>query len=320
MSTAILYDPRFLEHDTGAGHPERPERLAYAIRELEKKPWFDKLDHVAPGLCDRKWLERIHSSSYVDRTRKQCVAGHSYIDTPDVAVGRSSWDVAVLAAAGAMEIADSVVQGRTDNGFAMIRPPGHHAERATALGFCLFNNVAITARYLQGFHHLEKILILDWDVHHGNGTQHSFESDPSVFYISTHQYPFYPGTGAYSETGTGAGAGATLNIPMSAGYGDNEYRQAFEERILPAARDFKPDAVLLSAGFDAHHNDPLGAINLSTEFYRWMTEQMMEIADAYSGGRLISMLEGGYDLEALAQCISVHLETLSGFGGSTEAT
>jgi acetoin utilization deacetylase AcuC-like enzyme len=310
MTTAILYDPRFLEHQTGPGHPERPERLAYAIRELERTPWFDQLEHLAPGVCDRKWLEKIHSSAYVDRTREQCAAGQSYIDTPDVAVGRSSWEVAVLAAGGALEIADSVVQGRADNGFAMIRPPGHHAERATALGFCLFNNVAVTARYLQGFHGLEKILILDWDVHHGNGTQHSFESDPSVFYISTHQYPYYPGTGAYSEKGTGAGTGATLNCPMSAGYGDTEYREAFEELILPAARKFKPDAVLISAGFDAHHADPLGAINLSTDFYRWMTRQMMEIADAHSGGRLISMLEGGYDLKALAECIGAHLETL----------
>ena len=312
MSTAILYDPRFLDHDTGPGHPERPERLAYAIRALEARPWFDQLQHLQPGSCDRKWLEQIHSSAYVDRTREQCSAGLSYIDTPDVAVGKSSWEVAVLAAAGAIEVADSVVQGRSNNGFAMVRPPGHHAERATALGFCLFNNVAITARYLQKFHGLEKILILDWDVHHGNGTQHSFESDPTVFYISTHQYPYYPGTGASSETGTGAGDGATLNCPMTAGYGDAEYRQAFEELILPAARKFKPDAVLVSAGFDAHRDDPLGAINLSTGFYRWMTQQMMEVADAYSGGRLISMLEGGYDLHALSECIGAHLETLLG--------
>lgn len=312
MSTAILYDPRYLDHDTGPGHPERPERLAYAIKELEQTPWFDRLDRIAPTPCERKWLETIHSQDYIDRTRQECSAGRSYIDTPDVAVGQSSWEVAVLAAGGALAIADRVVQGSVNNGFAMIRPPGHHAEKATALGFCLFNNVAITARYLQKFHALDKILVLDWDVHHGNGTQHSFESDPSVFYISTHQYPYYPGTGAYSEKGTGAGAGATLNCPMSAGYGDAQYREAFEELILPAARKFKPDAVLISAGFDAHRADPLGAINLSTGFYRWMTEQMMEVADTYGNGRLISMLEGGYDLKALAECISIHLQTLSG--------
>ena len=311
MSTAILYDPRFLDHDTGRGHPERPERLSHTIGVLEQKPWFTDLRRIDPVACDRKWLATIHAENYIDRAREECSSGASYIDTPDVAVGRSSWDVAVLAAGGALAIADSVVNGEVDNGFAMIRPPGHHAEKATALGFCLFNNVAVTARYLQQFHGLEKILILDWDVHHGNGTQHSFESDPTVFYISTHQYPYYPGTGAYTEEGVGAGAGATLNCPMSAGYGDTEYRQAFAERILPAARGFKPDAVLISAGFDAHTADPLGAINLSTDFYRWMTVQMMEIADACSNGRLISLLEGGYDLDALAECIGVHLHTLN---------
>ena len=317
MTTAILYDPRFLDHDTGRGHPERPQRLAYAINKLEKQSWFETLTPVAAKACDREWLATIHSSDYIDRARRQIGAGDSYIDTPDVAVGRSSWDVAVLAAGGALAVADSVVQGTTKNGFAMIRPPGHHAEQAMALGFCLFNNVAITARYLQRFHGLDKILILDWDVHHGNGTQHSFESDPSVFYISTHQYPYYPGTGAHSENGTGAGVGATLNCPMSAGDGDQEYRQVFEDHILPAARAFKPDAVLISAGFDAHRADPLGAINLSTDFYRWMTEQMMAIADAYSNGRLISLLEGGYDLDALASCIGAHLETLGQFQGNT---
>ena len=310
MSTAILYDPRFLDHDTGRGHPERPQRLSHAIDVLQGQPWFTDLSHIDPVACDPKWLTTIHSQSYIDRAREECRAGQAYVDSPDVAVSTSSWDVAVLAAGGAVAIAEKVISGEVSNGFAMVRPPGHHAEQSTALGFCLFNNIAITARYLQQQHGLDKILILDWDVHHGNGTQHSFESDPSVFYISTHQYPFYPGTGAHSETGTGPGSGATLNCPMAAGCGDHEYREAFEERILPAARNFKPDAVLLSAGFDAHHADPLGSINLSTEFYRWMTEQMMDVADTCCKGRLISLLEGGYDLNALAECISVHLETL----------
>ena len=311
MKTAIVYDPRYLDHDTGAGHPERPERLSHAIRELEKQAWFERLQRVPPRPCERRWLETIHGGDYIDRARDACAAGQRYLDTPDVSVNASSWEIAVLAAGGALAVADAVVNGAADNGFALIRPPGHHAEHATALGFCLFNNAAVTARYLQRFHGLEKILILDWDVHHGNGTQHSFEADPTVFYVSTHQYPYYPGTGAKTENGVGAGVGATLNCPMSAGHGDAEYREAFEELILPAARDFGPDAVLISAGFDAHRADPLGAINLSTGFYRWMTQRMMEVADVHAGGRLISLLEGGYDLEALARCIGVHLETLS---------
>ncbi len=310
--TAILYDPRFLEHDTGQGHPERPARLSHAIETLRRQPWFGELVAVEARACERRWLETIHDSDYIERTRRACQVGEDYIDSPDVMVSRSSWDVAVLAAGGALSIADAVVSGRVDNGFALCRPPGHHAEHATALGFCLFNSVAVTARYLQQHHGLDKILILDWDVHHGNGTQHSFEADPSVFYMSLHQYPHYPGTGARSENGSGSGRGATLNCPMSAGSGDAEYREAFEEYILPAANDFKPDAVLLSAGFDAHTADPLGSINLSTDFYRWMTGRMLEVADRHCDGRLVSLLEGGYDLNALAACVSAHLESLSG--------
>ena len=315
-NTAFLYDPRYLNHDTGVGHPERSSRLSNAIEHLEQQSWFDSLEQVTARPCDRKWIETIHSSAYINRAMQACDAGKAYVDTPDVAVSADSFQVANLAAGGVLAVADCVVQGVTQNGFAMIRPPGHHAEQDTALGFCLFNNVAITARYLQQFHGLDKVLILDWDVHHGNGTQHSFEADPSVFYISLHQYPHYPGTGSRSETGSGRGSGATLNCPMSAGYGNEEYRQAFTQQILPAIHQFQPDAVLLSAGFDAHARDPLGSINLTTDFYIWMTREMMAIADQYAGGRIISMLEGGYDLGALADCIDAHIATLAGVVGS----
>ncbi|GJL81406.1 MAG: acetoin utilization protein [marine bacterium B5-7] len=311
MTTAILYDPRYLDHDTGAGHPERPARLSHVAEHLKTASWFDQLHHVEAAPCDQTWIETIHDHSYVERARQACREGQRYIDTPDVAVSSSSFDIALLAAGGALSLADAVIGGRSDNGFAMIRPPGHHAENNSAMGFCLFNNVAIVARYLQRHHGLDKILILDWDVHHGNGTQHAFESDPSVFYISTHQYPWYPGTGAWSESGTGAGKGATLNCPMSAGDGEREYREAFERLILPAARAFKANAILISAGFDAHANDPLGDINLGTDFYRWMTLEMMALADASAEGRIISLLEGGYDLDALAECIGVHVGTLA---------
>ena len=216
----------------------------------------------------------------------------------------------MLAAGGVTALADNVISREIDNGFALIRPPGHHAERSMALGFCLFNNVAILARYLQKHHGLDRILVMDWDVHHGNGTQHTFEEDPSVLYISLHQYPFYPGTGAAHETGNGRGRGATLNCPMPAGATDEDYRVAFSQQILPKIDAFKPEAVLISAGFDAHRDDPLAQINLSTEFYGWMSQRMMEAAETHANGRLISMLEGGYDLHALSHCIGTHLKVL----------
>ena len=184
-----------------------------------------------------------------------------------------------------------------------------------ALGFCMFNNVAITARYLQQHHGLNKVLIVDWDVHHGNGTQHSFEDDPSVLYVSTHQYPFYPGTGAYSETGTGAGNGATLNCPMSAGSDDSHYETTWRERILPKIEHFAPEMIIISAGFDAHRADPLAQMNLSTEFYAWMTQRLMEQADKHCAGRLISILEGGYNVDELPMCIGEHLQVMAGLAG-----
>ena len=227
-------------------------------------------------------------------------------------MSQASFEIALLAAGGVLALADAVIQGKANNGFALVRPPGHHAERDVALGFCLFNNIAIAARYLQQEYGLEKIVILDWDVHHGNGTQHSFESDPSIFYISLHQYPHYPGTGAYSETGIGDGSGTTLNCPMPAGSDDSHYEQAFREKILPAVNSYSPDVILISAGFDAHQADPLGSINLSTAFYAWMTERMLETADQHANGRLISVLEGGYALDALAASVSGHLQSLAG--------
>jgi acetoin utilization deacetylase AcuC-like enzyme len=230
----------------------------------------------------------------------------------DVSVSRESFEIARLAAGAPMGLADAVVAGEIRNGFALVRPPGHHAEHDMALGFCLFNNVAILARYLQKQHGVDKVLILDWDVHHGNGTQHSFEDDPSVLYVSTHQYPFYPGTGAYYEEGTGRGRGATLNCPMPAGSTDREYEQAFVERILPKIDEFRPEFIVLSAGFDAHREDPLAQMELTTEFYGWMSERMMEAADRHAGGRIVSVLEGGYNLKYLPLCVAEHLAVLGG--------
>ncbi len=312
MTTAFLYDDRFLDHDAGTGHPERKERLEFAIRHLRAQPWFGDLLSIDATPCERRWIEEIHDGKYIDRAGEACREGLPFLDVADVGICKASCDIAYLAAGGALALADKVISGEAQNGFSLSRPPGHHAERNLALGFCLFNNVAVLARYLQKHHGLDKILILDWDVHHGNGTQHTFEEDPSVFYVSTHQYPFYPGTGAASETGSGPGEGATLNCPMPAGADDYLYETAFRERILPTIDAFKPDAVIISAGFDAHVEDPLAQINLSTEFFGWMSERMMEVADKHAGGRLISMLEGGYNIERLPLCIEEHLKVLAG--------
>ena len=310
MNTAFVYHPLFLNHDTGQGHPERSARLTSAYAKLQQQDWFDSLQLVENRVAESVWIDQVHRGHYEQRIKETVNRGESYIDTPDVAVSTDSYDVAVRAAGSVLAIADQIMGKQADNGFAMVRPPGHHAEADQAMGFCLFNNIAIGARYLQNKYGLERILILDWDVHHGNGTQHIFESDPSVFYMSLHESPHYPGTGAKSETGIGKGEGATLNCPMTSGMGDAHYREAFDEIILPKAYAFNPDAVLISAGFDAHVADPLGSIRLASESYGWMTQAMMALADQCCDGRIISLLEGGYDLNALAESVTEHLRVL----------
>lgn len=311
MQTAFIYDPIFLKHDTGLGHPESSQRLSTAYNVLSEQSWFSSLQCLETARADLSWINAVHDERYVERVKQACDLEQRKIDSPDVSICKASYDVALNAVGSVLAIADEVVANKVDNGFAMVRPPGHHAEVDVAMGFCLFNSIAITARYLQQKYGLERIVILDWDVHHGNGTQHIFEQDSSVFYISLHQFPHYPGTGALAETGIGAGQGTTLNCPMSAGLGDPHYVQAFKEIILPKMKNFAPDAVLISAGFDAHKADPLGEINLETQSYVWMTQMMMELADQCCEGRLISVLEGGYDLSALAESVTQHVKTLS---------
>ena len=279
---------------------------------LQRQDWFEQLTRLSPRAADEAWIETVHSRELITRARQACEQERPFLDVMDVGVSRDSFDVALLAVGAAQELADRVVAGEVDNAFSLCRPPGHHAEHNQALGFCLFNNVAIAARYLQKQHGLDKILILDWDVHHGNGTQHSFEDDPSVLYVSTHQYPYYPGTGARSETGVGRGEGATLNCPMPAGAGDEQYRTAFVEKILPKIDEFAPEFIIVSAGFDAHVDDPLANICLSTKFFGWMSARMMEAAERHCGGRLISMLEGGYNINKLPLCVDMHLQVLAG--------
>ncbi|MEX0951860.1 MAG: histone deacetylase [Gammaproteobacteria bacterium] len=313
MTTGFLYDSAYLQHDTGRSHPECADRLSRSIDYLQQQSWFADLRTVTAKPIDPVWLQMIHQPDYIRHVQSACENGAVYIDSPDVSISSRSFEIALLASGGVLQLADALITGKIDNGFALIRPPGHHAENHMALGFCLFNNIAITARYLQKQYGLDKIAIVDWDVHHGNGTQHSFTTDPSVFYISLHEYPLYPGTGAWNERGEGRGLGATLNCPQHAGATDRDYELAFHDKILPALHRFKPEIILISAGFDAHRADPLANVRLSTEFFGWMTGALLEVADMYANGRLLSMLEGGYDLDALPRCIASHLQVLSGY-------
>ena len=301
-----------MSHHTGAGHPECAERLSVTMEHLSALPLYDELKHYEPLPVEQELIEANHSSAYLTRARQTCAGGSAFLDSLDVTVSEESYDVALKAAGATLALAEGVINEEISNGFALVRPPGHHAEHDQAMGFCILNNVAILARYLKAVHGLDKVLVLDWDVHHGNGTQHTFEEDPSVLFASTHQYPFYPGTGAWSETGIGKGRGATLNCPMRAGSDDKDYEAAFMEKILPAIDQFKPEFIIISAGFDAHRDDPLGEINLSAGFYRWMTARVMEMADKHAGGRIVSVLEGGYNLAMLPLCIEEHLNALSG--------
>ena len=300
-----------MSHHTGAGHPECAERLSVTMEHLSALPLYDELKHYEPLPVEQELIEANHSSAYLTRARQTCAGGSTFLDSLDVTVSEESYDIALKAAGATLALAEGVINREISNGFALVRPPGHHAEHDQAMGFCILNNVAILARYLKAVHGLDKVLVLDWDVHHGNGTQHTFEEDPSVLFASTHQYPFYPGTGAWSETGIGKGSGATLNCPMPAGSDDKDYEAAFMEKILPAIDQFKPEFIIISAGFDAHRDDPLGEINLSTGFYGWMTDRIMEMADKHAGGRIVSVLEGGYNLAMLPLCIEEHLKGLS---------
>jgi acetoin utilization deacetylase AcuC-like enzyme len=304
-----------LGHSNGAGHPERPERLTAIRDHLAGRGLLQPLLQIRPASCPIDRLARVHDTAYIDAIRRACERAPARLD-PDTAVSEGSWEAALLSAGGALAACDAVVSRRARAAFVCTRPPGHHAERARAMGFCLFNNVAVAARYLQDAHGLERVAIVDWDVHHGNGTQEIFEADGSVFYFSTHQYPFYPGSGAAGETGRGEGRGSTLNVPLPPGAGDREYLAVFRDRLRPALDRFRPDVILISAGFDAHRSDPLAGMSLTEEGYAGMTAVVRDAAQAHGRGRLVSLLEGGYDLQALAASVEAHLRALGAFGGA----
>ena len=308
--TGLVYHPAYLEHDMGAGHPESPNRLRAIMQRLQQSGTAAQLTKIEPRKAEEEWITQVHSPNYVAALNHQApTSGRVSLD-PDTSMSPGSLNAAYLAAGGALAAVDAIMNKQVVHVFCAVRPPGHHAETSRAMGFCLFNNVAIAARYIQKKYGLKRVLIVDWDVHHGNGTQHSFEDDPSILFFSTHQYPHYPGTGRATERGKGAGEGFTINIPMEAGEGDDEYHAIFLKALVPAADDFKPDFVLISAGFDAHKDDPLASMGLTEAGYADLTHIVAGIAKHHAQGRILSSLEGGYNLTALAASVDSHIKAL----------
>ena len=311
MSTALIYDPRFLEHDTGY-HPETSRRLEVIQASLEgDRELWSQLRHIQPVQASEEDITRCHSAALFELVREASSEGHDRLD-PDTAISPASFDVARLAVGAGLRGVDEVVTGEADNVFAAVRPPGHHARPEFAMGFCLFNNAAIAARYAQVRYGLERILVVDWDVHHGNGTQEIFYDDPDVFYFSTHQYPFYPGTGAVTEVGSGAGQGATLNVPLRSGTAASDHREAFSGALGRIEDQFQPDLIIISAGFDSRIEDPLGQLMLEDADFAEMTKELMGIAERHCSNRLIAMLEGGYNLDNLGGAVHAHVRALAG--------
>lgn len=305
MLTRLYHHPVFREHLTTPGHPERPERIVAVEAALEAEA-FQNLDRALAPEGSVEAIYRCHSVDYVRRIARTIPEeGMARIDG-DTVVSPKSFSAALHGVGAACAGVDDVVSGAARNVFVAARPPGHHAERETAMGFCLFNQAAVAARHAQAVHGLERVAIIDWDVHHGNGTQDIFWSDPSVLYVSTHQMPLYPGSGAREQTG----AGNIVNVPLREDDGTDEFRAAFSEVVLPALDAFRPDLVIVSAGFDAHHRDPLGGLNLIEADFDWATGKLLDVADRFSAHRLVSILEGGYDLQGLSQSVAAHVKRL----------
>ncbi len=305
MNTRLYFHEIFAEHLTGPGHPERPDRMKAIAAALEAET-FHLLDRVEAPEGALESIYRCHPEDYVRKVALTIPEeGLTRIES-DTLVSPKSFAAAMHGVGAATAAVDDVISGAAQNVFVAARPPGHHAERATAMGFCLFNNAAIAARHAQAVHGLERIAIIDWDVHHGNGTQDIFWSDASVMYASTHEMPLYPGTGAKTETG----AGNIVNAPLSAGDGGDAFKEAMRERVLPELEGFEPDLVIISAGFDAHWRDPLANINLIEADFDWATAQLLDVADRHCSGRLVSLLEGGYDLQGLAFSAAAHIKRL----------
>jgi acetoin utilization deacetylase AcuC-like enzyme len=301
MATGYVYDPVYLEHDL-RGHPENQQRLKKILSILERHDTLERLVNVPAVPITQERLERAHEPHYIEQVRRVAQQGGGHLDA-DTYVRSASYDAALMAAGGLVEATRAVLDGELNNAFALVRPPGHHALRGRGMGFCLFNNVAIAAHYALAERGLDRVLIVDFDVHHGNGTQDEFEADPTVMYVSTHQYPYYPGTGYWSETGSGEGEGSIINVPLGGGVGDQGFARIFQEIVAPAAWHFQPDLILVSAGYDAHWDDPLAYMQLSIGGYAAIAQALKDLAEDLCGGRVVFTLEGGYHLDALAYSV-----------------
>ncbi len=310
--TGYLHDNRYLLHDTGPYHPEMAERLTAVYNGIKEADLLDQLILLPAVRADLKWIEMIHDPAYIRRFEEICLSGNRTFDYPDNQMCTDTYETAFLAVGGVLDVARRLMEGELDNAFCAVRPPGHHAERNQAMGFCYFNNVAIAARYLQEAHGIERVAILDFDVHHGNGTQHIFEADPTVFYYSIHQHPSFafPGTGREFEEGADAGQGFTLNSPVLPGQGDDVYQNLFNSDLLPAFERFKPQVIIVSTGFDGHKDDDMSDVNLSTEGFTWIMQTIMKLGNRFADGRVISVLEGGYCLERLGELAANHVRIL----------
>jgi acetoin utilization deacetylase AcuC-like enzyme len=311
--TGLLFDQRYMLHETGPFHPETADRLVAVFRGLKDGGLLDKLLLIQGSPAERRWIETVHDSAYIDSFNDACIAGRKEFEHPDNQMCCDSFDTA-LAVGGVLDTAAFIMRGDIDNAFCAVRPPGHHAEHAKSMGFCYFNNIAVAARYLQHEWGVQRVGIIDFDVHHGNGTQHIFEADPTVFYYSIHQHPSFtfPGTGREFEQGSGEGFGFTKNTPVLPGQGDAEYKQLITRDLLPAFDKFAPQVILVSSGFDAHVDDEMADMRVSTEGFTWIIQTIVGLAERHCGGKLISILEGGYNLKRLPELIAGHVRVLLG--------
>ena len=307
--TLLIYDDIFLQHDTGFGHPENARRLENTVRYLKENKLWEQLRVERPRAASSEEIGLVHPQTYIKTIKQIADTGGGWLDG-DTVVSTASYDAAVHAAGAPLTAIDLIMKGEEKNAFCLVRPPGHHATPSRGMGFCLFNNVAIAAKYIQSKYRLEKIFIVDWDVHHGNGTQDAFYSDPTVLYFSMHRYPFYPGSGRKEEDGRGKGKGFNINIPISADIMPKEYTKLFMDVMERSVTQFLPQFIIISAGFDTYKKDPIGGLNLEVEDFGMLTKIVAKSAERYCNGRIVSCLEGGYHLSDLPLCIEAHLKAL----------
>ncbi|MBT3342951.1 MAG: histone deacetylase [Gemmatimonadetes bacterium] len=308
-STRLYYHPAFLNHEAGPWHPERPDRVEHAWRHLQQTGLAERLSIQQPSPASPDSIRTTHSQRLIDDVQMTSQRGGQTMVDADTVIMSATWEAALLASGGVLQATDAIMADG-GNAFCMHRPPGHHAEHDQAMGFCFFNHIAIAAHHLLSHHGLDRVAIVDWDVHHGNGTQHTFEEDPRVHFFSIHQSPHFPGTGAAAETGVGEGLGRTQNVPLTPGHGDVDYMHVLRQRLRPALEEFQPQFILVSAGFDAHQADPLGDMRVTTQGFRQITDEVVALAGQLCEGRFISVLEGGYDLPSTTASIAAHLEGL----------